>query len=396
MENSMAELFQLGKKYSSEIEDKRKTRWMIVLVVVILVVGIGAVMVASYYFNNRCFDSYSEESTTERNDSNNITYRYFQGDLLKYSRNGISAVTNDGKSLWNGGYEMKQPQVDTCGSYVVVADVTGKQFYVYNGQDEGTSIETALPLVRAKVSSQGIVAALVQDSDSNVLNIYNPYSSADSLLVEIPTNVDEEGYPLDFDISPDSQSVVTSYMEVSGTTVENKVCFYNFSAVGKDKNTLVGGKSFGEQMISAVEFLGDDKAAVFYENGFSVFTKMKQPEILFEKEFEQDIRSIAYSDENIAVVTTENDRDTLHIYTLNGKEILNREISYDYTQMDLYEDEIIFLGNHQCSILRLNGHEKLKCEFEDSVEELFPTGNSNVYTLIDADTIRKIKLEMKR
>jgi hypothetical protein len=237
----------------------------------------------------------------------------------------------------------------------------------------------------------------VQDSDSNVLNIYNPYSSADSLLVEIPTNVDEEGYPLDFDISKDAQSVVTSYMEVSGMTVENKVCFYNFTAVGKDKNTLVGGKSFGEKMISSVEFLGDDKVAVFYENGFSIFTQMKQPEILFEKEFEDDIRSIAYSDEYIAVVTeTEDDSDTLQVYSLKGKEILNREISYEYAQMEMYEEEIIFTGNHQCSIIRLNGHEKLNCEFEESVEGVFPTSSGNIYTLIDTDSIKKIKLGMKR
>ena len=66
-------------------------------------------------------------------------------------------------------------------------------------------LTTSLPIVRAKVARQGVVAILLQDKDSNVLNIYNPYSNAESLLVEIPTNVSEEGYPLDFDISPDGR-----------------------------------------------------------------------------------------------------------------------------------------------------------------------------------------------
>jgi hypothetical protein len=91
---------------------------------------------------------------------------YYNGNILKYSRSGISEIDNEGKSLWNGGYEMKQPQVDTCGDYVLVADVTGKQFYVYNGEDEGTSIETSLPIVSAKVARQGVVAVLLQDTDS--------------------------------------------------------------------------------------------------------------------------------------------------------------------------------------------------------------------------------------
>ncbi len=29
---------------------------------------------------------------------------------------------------------MKQPQVDVCGDYVSVADVSGKQCYIYNGK----------------------------------------------------------------------------------------------------------------------------------------------------------------------------------------------------------------------------------------------------------------------
>ncbi len=395
----MAELFHMGDVFSSETSDKKKTRLMFFIVALVLIVGIGILMTVSYFYNNRCFNSYRVENSIARGDSNSAVYRYFQGDLLKYSRNGISAMTNTGKTLWNGGYEMKQPQLDTCGEYVVVADAAGKQLYVYNGKDEGTEIETALPLKRAKVSAQGIVAALVQDSDSNILNLYNPYSSTDSLLIEIPTNVDEEGYTLDYDISPDGNSIAAAYVTVSGITVENKVSFYNFTAVGQDKNTLVGGKSFGDKMISGIEFLDEDDVAVFHEKGFSVFTKMKQPEVLFEKEFEESIRSIAFDESHIAVVTenpAEGEKQILRVYSKRGREVLKREIAYEYADMKIYGDEIIFSGSHHCNIVRINGNDKLECEFENGVDAIFPTGNGSIYTMIDAESILKIKLAMKR
>lgn len=66
-------------------------------------------------------------------------------------------------------------------------------------------------------------------------------------------------YPLDFDISPDGKSVVTSYMIAGSSDFETKVSFYNFTEVGQDKNTLVGGKSFGNKMIADVEFVSDVK-----------------------------------------------------------------------------------------------------------------------------------------
>lgn len=367
------------------------------VVAAIVVVGIGALMALSYYFNNRCYDSYQVDHEFGRSDSNNVSYVYFNRNILKYSRSGISAMDNTGKSLWNGGFEMKQPQMDTCGEYVVVADVMGKQFYVYHDGDEGTDIETALPIVRAKVSGTGIVAVLVQDKDSNVLNIYNPYSSADSLLVEIPTNVSEEGYPLDFDISPDGSSVAIAYMVVNGNTIENKVSFYNFTAVGQDRNTLVGGKSFENNMVGKIEFVGEDEVAVFHEKGFTLFRGMKQPGVSVEMAFDEDIRSMAYSDEYIAVVTGEagEEKRTLRLFNLRGKEKLSRVIDYDYSEMRIYKEEIFFLSNHSCHILRTNGHDKFAYEFEDGIDTIFPTANGNVYTLIDADTIRKISLTMR-
>lgn len=378
--------------------EKNKQKWIVGLVILGLFLVVAGLGIFSYFYNNSCYRSYEVQTRVDRNDSNNVKYQYYKGNILKYSRSGISEIDNEGKSLWNGGYEMKQPQVDICGDYVVVADVTGKQFYVYHGGDEGTSIETNLPIVRAKVAKQGVVAVLLQDEDSNVLNIYNPYSNADNLLVEIPTNVAEEGYPLDFDISPDGKSVVTACLVVNGSDIETRVSFYNFTEVGQDRNTLVGGKSFGESMIAKVEFIEDDRAAVFHEKGFTVFGKMKQPEIVLEKTFKEEIKSIAYQEGMLAVVLEADgkiENQQILLYDERGREKLQRKIPYEYANMDIYGEEIIFTGNRSCNILRFNGHDKFEYQFEQEIDAVYPTSDGRVYTLIDASMIQKIKLGNK-
>lgn len=378
--------------------EKNRQKWMVGLVILGLLLVAAGLGIFSYIYGNRCYNCYEVKKSVDRSDSNNVTYRYRNGNILKYSRSGISEIDNQGKSLWNGGYEMKQPQVDVCGDYVVVADVTGKQFYIYNGEDEGTSIETTLPIVRAKVAEQGMVAVLLQDEDSNVLNIYNPYSNADNLLVEIPTNVAEEGYPLDFDISPDGKSVVTAYLVVNGNNIETRVSFYNFTEVGQDKNTLVGGKSFGESMIANVEFVGDDKVVVFHEKGFTIFGKMKQPAIQVEKTFSEEIKSMAYNEGNLAVVVEKDgkiENQKIFLYDEKGKEKLQRNISYEYANMEIHGEEIIFTGNRSCNILRFNGHDKFDYKFEQEIDAVYPTADGTVYTLIDTSTIQKIKLDNK-
>lgn len=392
----MADLYQIQEAREQKQLRKKRIRKKVGIIAVILAAVIAALVLLFYFLNNRLYNSYEVQSKVERSDSNNLGYFYFNEQILKYSRSGISAMDNKGNALWNGGFEMKQPEVDRCGNYVVVADVTGKQFFVYNGEDEGTGMETALPIVRAKVAAQGVTAVLLQDTDSNVLNIYNPYNSTTPLLVEIPTNVSEEGYPLDFDISPDGNSVAVSYMMVKGNKIENKVSFYNFTEVGQDSNTLVGGKTFDDSMISSVEFMGEDEVAVFHEKGVTLFTGMKQPEIQAELAFEDEITSVAYSDKYIAVVTeTKAGKKTLYLYNGKGKEVLEKEISYEYSDMKIYGEEIFFWSNHHCSILRTNGHAKFDCDFESSVEGIFPTRNGKIYTLLDESEIRRIKLARK-
>lgn len=394
----MADLFQIQDKFQEKKASENTDRKKILTTMGIVIVGIVALGILIYFLANRCYTNYKVQSQVERSDSNNVNYTYFNNNILKYSGSGISALDNKGNSLWNGGFEMKQPQVDTCGNYVVVADINAKQFYVYNGEDEGKSMDTALPIVRAKVAGQGVVATLLQDVDSNVLNIYNPYSSTDNLLVEIPSNVSEEGYPVDFDISPDGQTIVIAYLIVKGNEVETQVNFYNFTDVGQDKNTLVGGKSFKDSMVSRIEFIGDDKVAIFHETGYSVFKGMKQPELDYEKTFTEEIRSMAFNDKYVAVVVQQAEKESaqvLHLYHTSGGQKMKKEITFEYSDMNIYRDEILFWSSHECHILRKNGREKFSCKFKEEIEMLYPTRNKQVYTLVDAVSIQKIKLTMK-
>ena len=91
----------------------------------------------------------------------------------------------------------------------------------------------------------------------------------------------------------------------------------------------------------------------------------------------------------------DSEKRVLRVFSARGREVMSRTVSGEYSDMKLYGDEIIFSGSHHCNIIRINGHDKLDCEFEDGADAIFPTGNSNVYTLIGIDSIEKIKLEMK-
>ena len=391
----------LGNVSGNYVEEGRKRqkrrKSMIILGSIggALLLGIIAIVVVSYYYMNRSFSGYDVVSERERTDSNNVNYLSFQDKLLKYSRDGVSMLDESGEAMWNGGYEMEQPTVDVCGDYVSVADIGAKKFYVYNGKDQGKDMEMALPIGRVKVSENGKVAVLLHDDESDVINVYDPYNTVEALEVEIPTNVVEDGYPLDFDIAPDGESLVVAYMLVENGTMENHVCFYNFTEVGQDQNTLVGGKSYETSMISRIDFVAKDKVAIFYENGFSIFENMKKPEEIFNQTFEQPIKSADHDDEHILIVTGSSG-DTkgqiLNLYTLEGKQELAEKVDYKYSNIQMADDEIIFTDDQSCRILRKNGRQKFSFDFEKQYDYFFPTTKDNRYYFLNDTMIQVIKI----
>lgn len=74
---------------------------------------------------------------------------------------------------------------------------------------------------------------------------------------------------------------------------------------------------------------------------------------------------------------------------------MQQDISYEYADMEMYGDEIIFTGNRSCNILRTNGHDKFDYHFEQEIDAVYPTSDGQVYTLIDSSTIQKIQLQTK-
>lgn len=385
------------KGMSDHLKDRKKRKAIILFssIGIAVLAGIVIIVVFSYYYMNRSFSGYDVVKESARTDSNNVTYLPFKGNLLKYSRDGVSVLDDTGQTLWNGGYEMEHPQVDICEDYVVVADIGAKKFYVYSGDDQGKDIETNLPIGNAKVSAGGKVAVLLHDEDSDVVNIYNPYNTVDQLEVEIPTNVTDDGYPLDFDISPDGNTLVIAYLIVENGSMENKVCFYNFTEVGQDQNTLVGGKSFETRMISHIGFVAEDEVAIFHEDGFALFGNMKKPEMLFEKEFKEEIKSADFDNDNIMVITgtagsTEN--QILYLFNFRGKEELSQKISYKYSRIIMADREIIFTDNQTCEILRKNGNEKFSFEFGKKYDYFFPAAKDNQYYYLDETSIQLIKI----
>ncbi len=399
MANDFDDDLDFGEEIDMRAEEKnmKHKRFFVFICLASVVVAVGIFVLLINGFINRRFQNYEVVSSIERQDTNTEQYVCPDGRLIKYSKDGISEINLSGKILWTGSYDMNNPKLVNCGEYILVADIGGKEAYIYNGEDTGTEIAVDYEIQQACVSRQGVVALLLEDTSSNTINIYNPYDVSSSLLIEIPTNV-EDGYPVKIALSPDGTSLVASYICVTAGKAETRVAFYNFSETGKNWDCLVGAQNYEDTLIADIHFMGDDKVCLFGDKGFYIWEHMKQPGQSIQQEIKQSIKSVFSNERYVGLIVETGKEKTpyqMQIYNVKGDRVTAVNFEQEYDSVELVENEILMHSAKECTIFRLNGVQRLHCTVEEGVAYFFKAARKYRYYILDDSNIQEVKLAKK-
>lgn len=381
-----------------ELEKKKKKQGGLLFIIILLAAAVSIGIFSVYSYVNKHFNSYTVIKTTPREDSNTVQYMAYGEDrILKYSRDGAAGLNSSGEILWNGSYDMKNPLAESCENYIVIADIGGKSAYVYNGSDSGVQVETLLPIVQACVANQGVVALVLEDKDSNIIQIYDPYNTSDSLKVDLPTNVKEDGYPVDVALSNDGQKLVTSYLYINNGVMENRVNFYNFNDYGQNSgDRIVGARNFKQDLIPKLEFINNTTVCAYGENSFTLYSMKQVPKDVKEKITLDDKIKSTFSNESYIGFVLENSKGDYKyqvvVYNTSGDKILNKGMDYEYDQVFISDKEIVFYSGMECNIMRINGTWRFHYTFDRDILYVMPVNNYNKYVLIDDTNMEEIKL----
>ncbi len=378
-----------------EIAKKRHQfiiRGTIAAVIVILIL---AAFLVYRMCSSNTFHSYKVIRSIKRSDSSSAVYQEYSGKLLKYSRDGALGYDTDLHKNWSGSYNFSSPLMDTCGEYVALADSGGKEIYVFDGKDSPVQINVLHPISLIQVASQGVVAVVMENDDSDMVQLYDSENS-NKLLVEFSTNVDEDGYPVDISLSDDGSKLVTSYLSVANGVTTTKLTFYNLGEIGKNySNKIVGSESFEQEIVSKVQFLGNDTVCAFGENGFTLYSMKQLVDTIKTVKIKTPLKSIFCTEENIGLVCKDSDKTNKNevlLYDLKGKRIMSSSLDFAYTNVYMTDDQIFFLSSQECHIMRTNGTLKFSGTFSRQISYLMPVNSFNKYILVDKDRISLIRI----
>lgn len=357
-----------------------------------MVAGAVVLFVVMSMFVGKNYHSYEILQTSEQEDIVSTQYANIDDNILKYGLSEVSVLTDKLDIVWNEAYNMQNPVADVKGTKAVIADVDGTALEIFDINGRTGSVITPYAIVKARVSSSGMVAAILDDGEDTWINYYAPDGT---LIAETQTKIEDPGYPLDVAISDDGTVLMVSYQFVSGDNTTSYVAFYNFGEAGQNEDSrIVSGYTYEDTLIPRIEYLGDNQSVALKDNGFTVYKGREVPTKLEELEAEEEIISAFCDDSMIGLVfKNENSEKPYRVeaYTSSGKHKFTKDFNIPYTTIKITGDVIVMYNSSQICIIDEKGKQKFMGEVDGAIKNLLKIG-WNRYLLVLDSGVNVIKL----
>lgn len=378
--------------FREKILKHRLTKIYRIALCIVLVIAVIAVV--RVQIENKVYTDYQVMKTAGAIGSSDSVIKAYNGNLLSYSRDGISAYNGSGEQLWNQTYEMQDPIVDVAGEYVVTGDYKGNTIYIMNAAGPCGQINTNMVITNLRISEKGIVTAALDGGNVIWIEIYD---SAGNNIVSERTSMNQTGFPVNTSMSSDNQKMAVSYLKAAGNGIKTSIAFYNFGDVGQNVvDKVVSGFDYEDMVIPFLQYFNSDTAVAVGENQLLVFGGKQIPELRAQTEVEKNIESIFWGDSAIALVYRNDegeDKYRLDIYNLSAELILSRTFDLEYSNIVLHSGNIIIYNEANVYIWNKKGLEKYNGDLGGNIRAVIPTKSSTKFIVVRNEGLETIKLK---
>ena len=343
------------------------------------------------------YDDYEVEKAWERQDSAESHYVSYNNNLIKYSADGIFYTNYDGSLIWNYTYDMLNPNIDICEDYIVAYDQKGTEVDIFSSKGFVNKISTTTPVLEAKVASQGTVAILLQEGTTSYVQMYDRDGV---LLVSGEIHPENRGYPISMALSSDATRLLLSIVNIDDGEVSSELVFYDFTSAGKkEEDNIVATYQYIGAFIPKVDYVKNDKAIAFSDSRIIVFNNNLKASIAKDISVKDQMKSVFYNDTHFGYIcekATENGEivNELNVYNLYGFKSVSNIIDNSYKSVELLSNNEIYINNeNEVSIYNLQGIERFKYSFDETVYNVIPGATSRRYYVIQENKTESIYLK---
>lgn len=384
-----------GMNYKEKIRSHKLTVFYRMILAVVLIAGI--VLFLAVQWRDKIFTESVVTATAPITIVHGATVENLGGNILLYSKDGVSCMDPSGSAVWNRTYEMQAPMLSVCGSAAAIGDYNGRSIYVMNKNGEKGIVNTNLPIRKICVSENCVVAAVLDDAEVTRINIYNGNENTDEPIVYSKATMDKSGYPVSVSLSPNGKLLMVSYLYVDSGSMKSSVAFYNFGEVGKNEtDNYVSGYDYLNTVIPYVQFMDDDSAFGVSDDRIVFFSGGERPVNISSALLDEEVQSIYYSDKYVGLVFRNQTGESayrLDVYNESGNKVHSQLFDIEYTDIVFNKDQIIIYNDQECKICNMKGVDKFSGSFGTDTALIIPTASVYKYVTVTTDSIDNVELK---
>ena len=358
----------------------------------VALIALALLLAVALLIRGWTYKTYTILTTNTQEDTLSFLYDRVGNHILKYGVDSATLMDQSGDTLWTITYRMDSPAIDVQGNTVAIYDKNGTDVCICDEDGQIGSLSTSRPILKARVSGQGYVAALMEEGDKTWIQYYD---QTGSLIATLKATMDSLGYPLDLALSEDGVVMAVSYLYYEGGVPQDRISFYNFGTAGKNQtDNLVSSYDYSDILIPQLLYLEDGRWAALREDGISFFKGSQIPEKAKEITLESEIASSFTDSSHVGLVVEDTEKESsflLLVYSKNGREILRKETDFPYQSIEINGSRILLSNRTSLCVYSLAGVEKYRGDMEDPISQLFLLGKKR-YVLITEEGFHLMKL----
>ncbi len=374
------------KMWFRESWQHRRRNILILLLAFAAVIVIFTVIHFQTYTEARISETYKVSGAADNN------YVSFADGIIKYGRDGIAYLDEEGEEQWNVPYQIKTPFVERNSVSAVVADKGGNDIMVFQESGLKGEIHTTLPIEKVAVSEQGIVSVILKNESTPQIICYD---SAGNILVEHKASFSGTGYPMDVALSADGQLLQVVYLSMEGSQIKSRVVYYNFGKEGEEKaDHQVTELEYKDSIMVSGFFMNESVSVAMGDNCFTIFEGKTTPKEVVTVTLDKEVKSI-FHDETYIGLVLKNEGKTgyeLRLYNKNGKAVLTEAFSGDYKDVKIEDGQVIMYDGQNCCIIMKSGIKKFEGTMHSNILEMIPISGVNQYIVVNANGMEKVRL----
>ncbi len=334
---------------------------------VVLYLGLFAFVVLSFFRNTELItyqnfyyffkDINASASVPDIFDENSVTYptaeeqsfTLYRGGLAVAGENSLTLFTATGRQVLSETIDYRDPVAVGSGKYLLVYDLGGRRYSVYNSYARLYAGESEYPITGAAVSESGMYA-LISSSESHTSAV-SLYNDRFSLINRYHKN----GYVMDVSINPKGNLVAVLSSTVSGASFQTSVMLCE---PGRDqaKADLVVHSSMGLEC----SFTSSSVLSVLCTEG--ILFVNSSGKITELTDFEgKDIITAELSSEGASLLLSPKssfEKKLLIVFDKNGKMLYNDLTDVSASQISRAKDSLYLLCRDEVLCIDLRTDEK--------------------------------------